>query len=263
MLPPKEKEVAPSLVVLLLVGGRGERLRPITDTTPKPLLADGAGRPLLGKWLARLAPLSPHRLLLNPCWLADRLIAALPSLTPPTLTLTLLPETYPCLETAGTLAAAFRATAAPQILLINGDIDLDPAFDLAAFVARAHRALAVHPDALGYLLLLPSPPAPALDFSLPAPLPAVPPIPLYRLAPPPLFPRHATYSGIGCYRPSLVLHLPSRRRAPLGPLLKAAASRGQLLGELTSHRWWDIGTPERLNRWQRATVPFKNDAARP
>ncbi|HET8596431.1 MAG TPA: nucleotidyltransferase family protein [Castellaniella sp.] len=222
---------------MILAAGRGERMRPLTDTCPKPLLPVG-GHPLIVWHLRRLAGAGIRDILINHAWLGERIEAALGDGRAWGVRLRYSAETS-ALETAGGIARALPFFQDQPFLVINGDIwcDWDPALAgdwLAALPA----------DVLAHLLLVDNPAHhPGGDFTLGpdgrAGL-ASPPQPAF------------TFAGIGLYRPALFADTPADRPAPLAPLLRQAMARGAVLGTRHAGRWIDVGTPERLRALDQA-----------
>jgi len=211
--------------VMLLAAGRGERLRPLTDVTPKPLV-EVAGETLLGRHLVRLAAAGFRRAVINVSYLAERITAAIGDGARHGIAVAWSPEPEP-LETAGGIAQARALLGEEPFLLVNADIWCD--YDFA-------RLRALHLGArLAHLVLVPNPPwHPAGDFTLADGLVGNGAAPRY------------TYAGISVLSPRLVDGIAAGRKAPLAPLWREAAARGQVSGELHEGRWSDVGTPERL-----------------
>jgi MurNAc alpha-1-phosphate uridylyltransferase len=210
---------------MVLAAGRGERLRPLTDATPKPLLEAG-GRPLLAWHLEKLAAAGFRDVVINVSHLADAVIARFGSGRELGVDIAWSREQTP-LETAGGIAAALPLLGAAPFLLVNADICTD--FDLARLrgVDLAGR--------LAHLVLVPNPPHhPRGDFSLAAGRLGDGGAPRY------------TYAGIAVLAPRIVAAIDAGTKAPLGPLLRAAAARGEASGELHEGYWRDAGTRERL-----------------
>ncbi|MEO6064558.1 MAG: N-acetylmuramate alpha-1-phosphate uridylyltransferase MurU [Lysobacterales bacterium] len=221
---------------LILAAGRGERMRPLTLTTPKPLLRVG-GKSLIEWHLARLATLGIRDVVVNTAWLAEKLQAALGDGEGYGLRIRYSHEGDTPLETGGALLHARPLLGEEPFLLVNGDIWTD--FDFAR--------LSEEPTAMAHLVMVPVPAHAARgDFHLDT-------TGLLHANGDPL----TTYAGIGVYRmavlddwqrafgaaPDGAAALP---RFPLAPLLRQAMHTGLVSGELHAGKWTDVGTPERL-----------------
>jgi len=239
---------------MILAAGRGERMRPLTDTTPKPLLRVG-GKPLIEWHLRRLAAAGFRDIIINHAWLGDQIEDVLGHGERFGLRLSYSPEPVP-LETAGGIAHALPFFQNRPFLVINGDIwcDWDP--------GHAHqiaRGLNTQP-ALAWLLLVNNPPHnPDGDFSLckaasrtGADIAGVTRVDGFR-TPDDAHDtgRFLTFAGIGVYHPDLFAGLPADRPAPLAPLLRQAIAQGRVTGSLHTTDWVDVGTPERLHELDR------------
>jgi MurNAc alpha-1-phosphate uridylyltransferase len=208
---------------MILAAGRGERLRPLTLRTPKPLLMV-RGRPLIAWHLATLARMGVREVVINLSWLGGQIRAALGDGAAFGLAIHYSDEGPEPLEVGGGIFRALPLLGPGPFLLVNGDVftDLDPG------------RLALEADALAHLVLVPNPAHhPRGDFALAG----------GRILAEGE-PRH-TYSGIGVYRPELFAGC-SDGRFPLLPLLQRAIAQGRLYGEVHTGRWTDVGTPERL-----------------
>jgi MurNAc alpha-1-phosphate uridylyltransferase len=211
---------------MILAAGRGERLRPLTDSMPKPLV-EVAGRTLLGRHLERLARAGFTRAVINVSHLAEKIIARFGDGSQSGLKIEWSREAEP-LETAGGIAQARALLGPDPFLLVNADIWCDYAFSKLRNFALGAR--------LSHLVLVPNPPQhPAGDFSLADGAVGNGPPPRY------------TYAGIAVISPQLVAGVAAGRKAQLAPLWRAAAERGEVTGELYEGRWSDVGTPERLS----------------
>jgi len=209
---------------MILAAGRGERMRPLTDTVPKPLLAAGGHR-LIEYHLHALARAGITDIVINHAHLGAQIAACLGDGARYGVHITYSPEGERGLETGGGILRALPLLGAEPFLVVNADIWTDYPF------ARLPQA----PDAQAHLVLVSNPAHhPAGDFTL-----ADGRIGNDAAA------RH-TFSGIGVYRPELFASC--RPGAfPLAPLLRAAATRGAVSGELYAGAWMDIGTPARLH----------------
>ncbi len=213
--------------VMILAAGRGDRLRPLTESIPKPLV-EVAGQTLLGRHLERLARAGFTRAVINVSHLAGKITARFGDGSQSGLKIDWSRETEP-LETAGGIAQARALLGPDPFLLVNADIWCDYDFSRLRNFALATR--------LSHLVLVPNPPQHAGgDFSLDGGVIGNAPTPRY------------TYAGIAVLSPQLVAGIAAGRKAPLAPLWRAAADRGAVSGELHEGHWSDVGTPERLAR---------------
>ena len=215
---------------MILAAGRGERMRPLTDQTPKPLLALG-GRPIIEWTIARLARAGIVDLVINHAHLGHLLEAALGDGGRLGVSIRYSAESE-ALETAGGIANALHLLGGDPFLAVNGDIYCD--FDLAPL--RTH-ALG---QALAHLILVANPEHHQDgDFALAGAQVQSEGAPRW------------TFSGIGLYRPELFAPVVPGEKARLAPLLRAAMARGLVTGGIGRGEWHDIGTPERLDRLDR------------
>ncbi|WP_324041394.1 N-acetylmuramate alpha-1-phosphate uridylyltransferase MurU [Aeromonas caviae] len=207
---------------MILAAGRGERMRPLTDLLPKPLLAAG-GKPLIVHHIEKLKAAGVTTLVINHAWLGHKLVAALGDGS--ALGVSIHWSAEECaLETAGGIVQALPLLGSEPFLVINGDtwLDLD------------YRALVNQPlgDDLAHLWLVPNPPQhPQGDFSLQA----------GRVLDTPAL----TFSGVGLYHPAAFAGLPCGARK-LAPLLRDWMAQGRVGGSLLAGEWRDIGTVDRL-----------------
>lgn len=208
---------------MILAAGRGERLRPLTDHTPKPLLRAG-GRSLIEHLIAGLAASGFRDLVVNLSHLGELIEAQLGDGRRLGARIVYSPEGPEPLETAGGIRNALPLLGEDPFLVINGDIATDFPFDrLHGFPVRE-----------AHLVLIPNPPHHRQgDFSLEDGCVSTAGHDRY------------TYAGIGVYRPSLFSALPPGRAA-LAPLLRQAIPQGVVTGELYRGFWMDVGTVERL-----------------
>lgn len=212
---------------MVLAAGRGERLRPFTDTVPKPLIEVG-GRPLIAWHLAALARAGFRDVVVNLSWLAQKLRTALGDGRDFGLTLHYLDEGPVALETGGGILNALPLLGPAPFLVVSADIFTDLDF------AR----LSLEPAALAHLVLVPNPAHhPRGDFGLEGD----------RVV---LSEERLTYGNVGIYRPEFFEGC-TPGRFPLVEPLKRAITRGAVRGELFSGRWSDVGTPGRLSELNR------------
>jgi MurNAc alpha-1-phosphate uridylyltransferase len=210
---------------MVLAAGRGERMRPLTDAQPKPLLRVG-GKRLIEYHLEGLAAGGFRDVVINTAWLGDLIPEALGGGERYGLSITYSHERPEALETGGGIFQALPLLGSHPFLLVNGDVWTDMDFG----------ALRREPPSgsLAHLVLVPNPPQHARgDFRLEQ-----------GQVREGEGPRH-TYSGIGIYRPEFFAGC-QPGKFPLLPLLRRAITQGALTGEIHDGRWFDIGTTERL-----------------
>jgi N-acetyl-alpha-D-muramate 1-phosphate uridylyltransferase len=213
---------------MILAAGRGERMRPLTDAAPKPLLEVG-GKPLIVWTLGALARSGITEVVINLAHLGEKIEQALGDGSRWEVRIRYSHEPPGALETAGGIAQALPLLGSAPFLLVNGDVYTD--YPFALLKARG----ALSEGALAHLVLIDSPPHhPAGDFGL---------VDGHLTADAKM---RYTYSGIGVYDPELFAGVPRGTRCQLAPLLKAEIARGRVSGEHYRGRWFDIGTPERL-----------------
>jgi MurNAc alpha-1-phosphate uridylyltransferase len=210
---------------MILAAGRGERMRPLTDHTPKPLLRAG-GKPLIVHHIERLAAAGLRDIVVNHAHLGGQIEATLGDGSALGVHIRYSPEGQ-ALETGGGIFRALPLLGPNPFLVVNGDVWTDIDFS----------ALTIAPRDLAHLVLVDNPPHhPQGDFTLrerrvlAGGLDGSP---------------RLTFSGIGIYHPKLFTGcMPGA--FPLAPLLRSAMAHGLVSG--THHRgaWIDIGTPERL-----------------
>jgi MurNAc alpha-1-phosphate uridylyltransferase len=224
---------------LILAAGRGERMRPLTDTCPKPLLPV-RGRPLIEWHLQALAAAGVREVVINTAWLEDRFPAVLGDGARWRLTIRYSMEGRDhggALETAGGIAKAlpWLAPAGDEpFWLVSGDI-FAPGFAFAAADAAAFAA--GDDDALLWVVPNPSFKADG-DFALDG---------RGRLSrPSDRGQRSVTYANLALVRPRLVASVVPGTAAPLGPLLFDSAAAGRLAGRRLDGLWENVGTPAQL-----------------
>ena len=208
---------------MLLAAGRGERMRPLTDSLPKGLLEVG-GRPLIAWHLAALARAGIREVVINLSWLGAQLQAALGDGQQLGVRILWSEEGAVPLETGGGIFRALPLLGPGAFLVVNADIWTDIDF------AR----LTLAPQALAHLVLIPNPAHhPRGDFALQGD----------RVVGE--GDERFTYAGVGLYRPELFAGC-SAGRFPLLPLLRRASDARRLYGEVWRGEWCDVGTPQRL-----------------
>ncbi len=213
----------------ILAAGRGERMRPLTDHTPKPLLLAG-GKPLIVWHLERLAAAGFREIVINHAHLGSLIEQTLGDGAQWGLHIQYSPEPPGALETAGGIATALPLLGDEPFLVVNGDVYCD--FDFGRFFR-----LTVEGWKPAAHLVMVSNPAHHTggDFSLDG--------------------EHVvyangeqtlTYAGIGVFSPSFFADEKPGTIMKLRPLLDAAIAAGTLTGERYAGRWVDVGTPQRL-----------------
>lgn len=207
---------------MILAAGRGERMRPLTDHTPKPLLKAG-GRPLIEYHIRNLVKAGISDIVINHAWLGQQIEQVLGDGSRWGANIRYSPEGEQALETGGGIVNALPLLAGDAFSVINGDIFTD--FPYATLRP---------PAGLAHLVLIENPQHnPAGDFALDQGRISNTGAERY------------TFSGISVYRPEF-FHGCENGVFPLAGLLRRAAEQGQVSGELYRGLWMDIGTPERL-----------------
>lgn len=216
---------------MILAAGRGERMRPLTEHTPKPLLKL-AGKALIAWHLLALARAGIVEVVVNHAWLGEQIEAHLGDGARFGVRIRYSAEAEP-LETAGGIATALPMLGSEPFLVVNADIytDLD-------FAALARLGPCIGPEGtLAHLVLVHNPEHhPQGDFALEGDL--------VRSRGDPML----TFAGIGVYAPVLFAGIAPGTRAQLAPLLRRAMDAGRVTGQRHPGMWADIGTPERLAR---------------
>ncbi len=208
---------------MILAAGRGERLRPLTENTPKALV-EVRGRSLLERHLDRLAAAGIETVVINLGWLGDRIAEKVGSGKEYGLSVIYSPEGDNILETGGGIHRALPLLGQDPFLVVNADIYTDMPLPPAGLAGAD----------MGHLVLVPRPAHKERgDFDL----------------------RDGrvcesddaahTFSGVAIYRPEFFAGCKAGR-FPLAPMLRAAARAGRLAGSLYEGLWEDVGTPERL-----------------
>ncbi|MFZ5523205.1 MAG: N-acetylmuramate alpha-1-phosphate uridylyltransferase MurU [Pseudomonadota bacterium] len=237
------------MMAMLLAAGRGERMRPLTDHIPKPLLEAGS-KPLIVWHIENLVRAGIRELVINHAHLGAQIEAALGDGSRFGAHIRYSSEGT-ALETAGGIAFALHLLGDQPFAVINGDIWCD--YDFAQLPQHA-AALSAHGD-MAHLVLVDNPPQhPNGDFCLDTDRikPTPPNLPLSGEAHDSPLTRGArgvevlTFSGIGIYQPALFSHIPRGSIAPLAPLLRAQIALGKVSGEHHPGLWVDVGTPQRL-----------------
>ena len=209
---------------MILAAGRGERMRPLTDTTPKPLLKVH-NKPLILWHIENLAKAGFREIVINVAYLGEQIISYLGDGSRWGVKIFYSNEAEESLETAGGIKKALPLLGEETFLVLNGDIFCNYPFNPNLQLKEGIKA---------HLILVPNPPQhPEGDFALQNNL--------IRNSAKEMF----TFSGIGYYHPSLFHSLPIKKQ-PLAPLLREYINRNALSGEVFNKVWHDIGTPQRL-----------------
>ena len=209
---------------MILAAGRGERMRPLTDHTPKPLLLVG-GKPLIVWHIERLAKAGFKEVVINHAHLGNQIELMLKDGSAWGVSIQYSPE-LSALETAGGIANALPLLGLDPFLVVNGDVFTE--IDFASLVLNS--------GDLAHLIMVDNPPQhPQGDFALIGDRLMVDGI------------SKLTFSGVGVYHPNLFVSVKPGEAAKLAPLLKDAMNKGLVTGQYHQGVWHDIGTPERLN----------------
>ncbi len=208
---------------MILAAGRGERMRPLTDNTPKALLRVG-DRALIEHHVHALVAAGIREIVINLAWLGSQIRDFLGDGGRYGASIAYSDEGDSALETGGGIAKALPLLGSEPFWVINGDV-------YARFSVRPD---VLAPQTLAHLLLVPNPAHnPRGDFALDGAAVSNSGAVM------------CTYSGIACMRPELFAGNPGGA-FPLAPLLRIAAEQGRLSGEMLDGVWLDVGTPERL-----------------
>lgn len=214
---------------MILAAGRGERMRPLTDHAPKPLLQAG-GKPLIVWHIERLVRAGITDLVINHAHLGMQIEQALGEGSQFGATIRYSDEGA-ALETAGGIAFAAHLLGEDPFAVVNGDIYCD--YDFSHLPHQA--ATLANSDDMAHLVLVANPEHnPKGDFGLQG----------ARITD--TSPKH-TFSGIGLYKPMMFANIVRGTKAPLAPLLREQIAAGKVSGEHHRGIWMDIGTPQRLD----------------
>jgi N-acetyl-alpha-D-muramate 1-phosphate uridylyltransferase len=211
---------------MILAAGRGERMRPLTDSKPKSLL-EVRGKALIVRLVETLVGAGLRDLVINHAHLGRMIETALGNGARFGARIRYSPEAE-ALETAGGIAKALPLLGDGAFIAVNGDIFCD--FDFGVLARRTPG------ERLAHLVLVANPPHhPRGDFALDGAEVGT------------SGDRMWTFSGIGLYRPELFAGVAPGTKAQLAPLLRAAMAQKQVTGEVHRGIWHDVGTPERLS----------------
>ena len=213
---------------MILAAGRGERMRPLTDHTPKPLLQAG-GKPLIVWHIERLVHAGITDLVINHAHLGAQIEQALGDGSQFGAQIRYSDEGT-ALETAGGIAFALQLLGHAPFAVVNGDTYCD--YDFSRLPALARKMQRNQDSA--HLVLVDNPEHhPNGDFGL------------HDARVTDAAPKF-TFSGIGLYQPELFARIPRGSKAPLAPLLREQIALGKVSGEHYCGIWIDVGTPQRL-----------------
>ena len=214
---------------MILAAGRGNRMRPLTDQVPKPLLTAG-GKPLIQYHIERLAAAGVRAIVINHAHLGEQIVAALGDGSDWGVALRYSAEGEgQALETGGGIFKALPLLGPDPFLVVNADIWTDCPFAELSLAAGD----------LAHLVLVANPPQhPAGDFALAADRVRREGAPRY------------TFSGVGLYRPEIFAGCTPGAFA-LAPLLRRAMDLDRVGGQVHAGEWCDIGTPQRLDELNR------------
>ena len=208
---------------MILASGRGERMRPLTERTPKPLLEVG-GKPLIEYHVEALRGAGIRQIVINHAWLGELFEAHLGDGHAYGVEIAYSAEGAVPLETGGGIKQALPLLGEHPFIVVNADIYTD--FDFGR--------LPEQPQGRAHIVLVENPPHhPQGDFVLHG----------SRVSE--TGGRRYTYSGIGVFAPELFRDS-SAGAFPLAPLLRRAMGQHQVSGEIHGGLWFDIGTPDRL-----------------
>ena len=220
---------------MIFAAGRGERMRPLTDTRPKPLL-EVSGKPLIVWQIERLARAGFQTIVINHAWLGEQIEAALGDGSRWQVALRYSVERE-ALETAGGIVEALPLLedngASEVFVAVSGDVYAD--FDYAVLNARAQK-LAALPEPGMHLVMVPNPAFhPEGDFGLADGALSLEGRPRF------------TFGNIGLYDTRMFRDLPRGTRRALTPYYRATIARGLASGELYEGLWENVGTPAQLD----------------
>ncbi|MDG1751019.1 MAG: nucleotidyltransferase family protein [Thalassotalea sp.] len=231
---------------MILAAGRGERMRPLTDHCPKPLLKI-AGIPLIEYHITKLAKIGVTDIVINLAWLGESIVEYLQSGEKLGVNIHYSWEKKGALETAGGIIKAlpYLTQNNEPFLVVNGDIYIDYDFSTLPLLnenQEAHLWLVKNPPhnlsgdfylSDGFVMNKSVIEANAENETADTTG---------------LIKKCFTFSGIGLYKPSLFQKYLNKKVMPLAPILKAAMETQQVTGELLTGLWTDVGTPERLKQ---------------
>lgn len=217
---------------MILAAGLGNRMRPLTDHTPKPLLCAN-GKPLIEYHLENLQRAGIKEVIINLAYLGEKIRTHLGNGERWNLSIQYSPEPEP-LETGGAILRAQDLLGENTFLLINGDVWCD--LELNHFVSTPFET-----GQQGHLLLVPNPAFhPQGDFALDN-------SGLLLEDPQKIHHHRFTFAGISLLKPELITNYTNKReKFPLVEVFRHAIAQQQLTGQVYKGHWSDVGTPERL-----------------
>lgn len=215
---------------MILAAGRGERMRPLTDALPKPLL-QVRNKPLIVWHVEKLAQAGFSHIVINHAHLGTMIETALGDGSRFGVNIRYSPEQV-ALETAGGIANALPLLGREPFVVVNGDIFTD--YDFSGLPVHLKKMAQPGEPLLAHLVLVDNPEHnPNGDFSLEQECVGQ-------------AGRLLTFSGIAAYQPTLFNSIVPGSKAQLAPVLRNAMSTSQVSGEHYTGRWTDVGTPQRL-----------------
>ncbi|MBT2790651.1 N-acetylmuramate alpha-1-phosphate uridylyltransferase MurU [Paraburkholderia strydomiana] len=219
---------------MIFAAGRGERMRPLTDACPKPLLEVG-GKPLIVWQIERLARSGFETIVINHAWLGEQIEAALGDGSRWHVQLRYSPE-HEALETAGGIVNALPLIedngVSEVFLAVSGDVYAD--FDYRALNAHAQAMKSLAEPGM-HLVMVPNPAFhPNGDFALTGGVLSLDAEPRF------------TFGNIGLYDTRMFRDLPRGTRRALKPYYRETIARGLATGELYEGLWENVGTPAQL-----------------
>lgn len=217
---------------MILAAGRGERMRPLTDKIPKPLI-EVSGKALIVWHIEKLASLGFSEIVVNVAHLGGKIMESLGDGSAWGVSLLYSDERESgALESAGGIVKALPLLEDETFLVVNGDIWCDYEFERDFMLG----------DDLAHLVLVPNPPHnPDGDFGL------------HKNRVVNEATKKFTFSGVGYYSAKLFNTLECAK-LPLAPLLRQAASQNRVSGQIYEGKWHDIGTPQRLSEAEATSV---------
>lgn len=223
---------------MILAAGRGERMRPLTDTTPKPLLKI-AGKSLIEYHIEALVKAGITELVINHAWLGEKIEAQLGDGSRYGANIQYSREQQ-ALETAGGIKNALDFFDDKPFIVVNADVFCD--YPFAQLITSSERLLTSHDNAdnniMAHLVLVNNP-----AHHLEGDFYCIDQLVYDQLTASAV--QRYTFSGIACYHPQFFSSVTAAKQA-LAPMLRTAMAAQQVSGEIYQGKWCDIGTPERL-----------------